>query len=143
MPARHDAFDEAYGQGVPGALRPAAGGSLGDGGPPAGGPTPAGAILAEPVALGGSVLRGDGTMARGWVVVEGERIVSVTSTKPRDVASCDRHRRRDPAGPHRPARPPGVQRLRRVGAAQAIHQPGSVAEQPRVRQAGQAAVARR
>ena len=85
MPVRHDAFDEAYGQGVPRALRPAAGGPLGDGRPPAGGPTPAGAILAEPVALRGSVLRGDGTMARGWVVVEGERIASVTSTKPHDV----------------------------------------------------------
>ena len=84
MPARQDAFDEAYGQGVPQALRPA-GGPPDRGGAPPGGPTPAGAILPEPVALGGSVLRGDGTMARGWVVVEGERIASVTSTKPRDV----------------------------------------------------------
>lgn len=43
------------------------------------------AVSAEPTAFGGSVLKSDGSIARGWVVVEGGQIVSVRSTKPRDV----------------------------------------------------------
>lgn len=39
----------------------------------------------QATALGGSVLKGDGSLARGWVVVENGQIVSVRSTKPRDV----------------------------------------------------------
>ena len=81
-------------------------------------------------------------MARGWVVVEGERIVSVTQHEAARCRARDRHRRRDPAGSDRPARPSGVQRVRRVGAAEDLHQPGPVARQHRVRRAGQEAVAR-
>ncbi len=40
---------------------------------------------AGPTAFGGSVLKGDGSMADGWVVVDGGRIVSVDTTKPADV----------------------------------------------------------
>lgn len=83
MPAR-DAFDEAYDSGVPRAVRKT---SSPRREPPPGGapPGPAGAALTEPTALGGSILLADGTIARGWVVVEGGQIVSVRSTKPRDV----------------------------------------------------------
>ncbi|MEP7370407.1 MAG: amidohydrolase family protein [Dermatophilaceae bacterium] len=86
MRARPDAFDEAYGQGVPRAIRSMAEGRIGGDSPARGAPIPAGAVLSEPAALGGSLLQRDGTVARGWVVVEGERIVSVTSSRPRDVA---------------------------------------------------------
>lgn len=37
------------------------------------------------MAFGGSVLKSDGSIAGGWVVVEDGQIVSVRSTKPRDV----------------------------------------------------------
>lgn len=43
------------------------------------------AAAGEPTAFGGTVLKSDGSITRGWVVVEGGRIVSVRSTKPRDV----------------------------------------------------------
>ena len=43
------------------------------------------AVAGEPTAFGGSVLKSDGSIAGGWVVVEGGQIVSVRSTKPRDV----------------------------------------------------------
>jgi hypothetical protein len=90
---RRDAFDEAYGRGVTRAVRR----------PPRSAiprlrdvPLDAGAALpgplapgepgsGEPTAFGGSVLKSDGSMARGWVVVQAGQIVSVRSTKPRDV----------------------------------------------------------
>ncbi len=37
------------------------------------------------MAFGGSVLKGDGSISHGWVVVEDGVIVSIRSTKPRDV----------------------------------------------------------
>src|SRR4051812_23118343 len=91
--AARDAFDEAYARGVTGAVRrpprtavlrsrhlPLDSGAA-VGVPPLG----AAADAAEPVAFGGSVLKSDGSVARGWVVVQGAQIVSVRSTKPRDV----------------------------------------------------------
>ncbi len=39
----------------------------------------------EPTAFGGSVLKADGSIAHGWIVIEAGKIVSVLSTKPRDV----------------------------------------------------------
>jgi 5-methylthioadenosine/S-adenosylhomocysteine deaminase len=42
-------------------------------------------VSGEPAAFGGSVLKSDGSIAGGWVVVQGGQIVSVRSTKPRDV----------------------------------------------------------
>ena len=91
--ADRDAFDEAYERGVPRAVRRPprsaaprlrdvpldAGAALP--GPPVG----ATAVSAEPTAFGGSVLKSDGSIARGWVVVVGGQIVAVRSTKPRDV----------------------------------------------------------
>jgi hypothetical protein len=85
VPGR-DAFDEAYGSGVPRPIRRASGAPS----PPAGQPgapppVPAGADLPEQIALGGSILEPDGSMARGWVVIDGDRITAVRSTKPKDV----------------------------------------------------------
>lgn len=82
----HDAFDEAYGSGVPRPIRRASGalpplaGQLGA--PP---PVPAGAAIPEQIALGGSILKPGGSMARGWVVIDRDRITAVQSTKPKDV----------------------------------------------------------
>ena len=87
-----DAFDSAYGQGVPKAL--------GRGRPPTtegrsrdlpldAGAAPRDAAGAPtPTAFGGSVITGDGSLARGWVVVDGGRIAAVRSTKPRNVAQA-------------------------------------------------------
>ena len=72
---RRDAFDEAYGRGVSRPLRRAPRSVGAAAAPPPG----------EPTAFGGSVLRSDGSLANGWVVVEGGRIVSIRATKPRDV----------------------------------------------------------
>lgn len=83
VPVR-DAFDEAYGGGVPRAIR-RAGAAPAQAGPVGAPQGPAGAALPEPIALGGSVLTSGGSMARGWVVVEGDRITAVRSTKPKDV----------------------------------------------------------
>ncbi|MEQ6902161.1 amidohydrolase family protein [Nocardioides sp. YIM 152588] len=101
-----DAFDEAYSVGVPDTLprprRTERGGTAGprsreDRGagsrptqpptpqPPAPEPMRALPTLGEPVALGGSILRSDGSLARGWITVEGDRIAAIESTKPRHV----------------------------------------------------------
>src|SRR5262249_6997515 len=85
VPGR-DAFDEAYGSGVPRPIRRASGAPsppAGRLGPPP--PAPAGADLPEQIAVGGSILEQDGSMARGWVVIDGDRITAVRSTKPKDV----------------------------------------------------------
>ena len=91
--AARDAFDEAYARGVTRAVRrPPRSGSPRlrdlplDAGAAVGAP-PLGTAdaAAEPVALGGSVLKSDGTLARGWVVVQGGQVVAVRSTKPPDV----------------------------------------------------------
>jgi len=91
--AGRDAFDEAYGRGVPRAVRRPARSKVPrlrdiplDAGAALTGPlAAAGAVPTEPTAFGGSVLKSDGSIASGWVVVEGGQIVSVRSTKPRDV----------------------------------------------------------
>ena len=98
------------------------------------------AAAGEPTAFGGTVLKSDGSIARGWVVVEGGRIVSVRSHQAARCRARDQHRRCDPARAHRPARPSGVQRVRCVGAAQGLHQPRPVAGQRRVRPAHQEAL---
>ena len=91
--ARRDPFDEAYSQGVTRAVRRPPRAAVPrvrdlplDAGAEAGVPAlGAGGAAPEPVALGGSVLKSDGSLARGWVVVQGGQIISVRSTKPRDV----------------------------------------------------------
>lgn len=89
--AGRDAFDEAYGRGVPRAVRRSARSVRRrrdlplDAGAGLPGSLGADTVPAGPTAFGGSVLKSDGSIARGWVVVEGGRIVSVRSTKPRDV----------------------------------------------------------
>lgn len=75
--ARRTAFDLAYERGVSHAITRNPG--------PLGGPLGAPAGGGEPVALGGSVLKADGSIAHGWVVVRGGEIVAVRATKPRDV----------------------------------------------------------
>ncbi|TIC88981.1 amidohydrolase [Nocardioides sp. GY 10113] len=99
-PDPRDAFEEAYAAGVPGTLRRPAGRaesrtgprSRDDRRPPTGAPprtvspeTPPSLAPTEPTAYGGSILMGDGSLARGWVVVEGDAIAEVRSTKPRTV----------------------------------------------------------
>ena len=141
MPARQDAFDEAYGQGVPRALRhrpvahPGRWRSSRWAHPGGGGPPRAGG----PGRVGVAGRRDDGA----WVGGGGGRTNRLGDLH--QAPRCpprDRHRRRDLPGPHRSARPSRVQRVRRVGASQAVHQPGSVAGQPGVRQARQGAMAR-
>lgn len=94
--AGRDPFDEAYTRGVPRAVRPPPASATPrardlpprDVGVTGGQPsaeTAGAAVGAEQLALGGSVLKGDGSIARGWIVVEGGQISSVRSTKPRDV----------------------------------------------------------
>jgi 5-methylthioadenosine/S-adenosylhomocysteine deaminase len=91
--ARRDVFDEAYGRGVTRPVRrpprsavprvrdvPLDAGAALPEGLVSGGPG-----SGEPTAFGGSVLKSDGSIACGWVVVEAGQIVSVRSTKPRDV----------------------------------------------------------
>ncbi len=87
--ARRTAFDLAYEQGV---NRPLARASHKPrrrdqplGAPPPRRPAAAPSPGEEPIALGGSVLKADGSIAHGWVVVQGGRIAAVRSTKPRDV----------------------------------------------------------
>ncbi len=91
--ARRDPFDEAYSRGVTDALRRPSSTTVPrirdlplDVGAAAGVPplAPDGAAP-EPVALGGSVLKSDGSIAHGWVVVQGGLIASLHPTKPRDV----------------------------------------------------------
>ena len=44
---------------------------------------------AEPVALGGTVVRPDRAMAKGWVVVDGDHIVDIRTKKPAGVTCID------------------------------------------------------
>ncbi len=82
--AKRDAFDEAYGKGIDRAVptRPA---------PVRAAPRRAMARAAAApggaFALGGSVIGPEGSLARGWVVVSGDRIVAVRTTKPKDVTA--------------------------------------------------------
>ena len=91
--ARRDVFDEAYGRGVTRAVRRPPRSAvprvrdvpLDAGAALPGGLVSGGSGSEESTAFGGSVLKSDGSIARGWVVVEAGQIVSVRSTKPRDV----------------------------------------------------------
>ncbi len=76
---RDDPFDDAYATGVPQQVRaPRAADQTGH--LPR---TPTAAATGDrPVALGGSVITPSGTLARGWVVVSGDRIVEVRATRP-------------------------------------------------------------
>jgi 5-methylthioadenosine/S-adenosylhomocysteine deaminase len=79
-------FDVAYRQGLNSAPRPERATR-----PPAAFDAPAHppgwtmAVPPEPYALGGTVITPTGTLARGWVLVEGSTIVEVRSTRPSGV----------------------------------------------------------
>jgi len=74
-----DPFDQAYYTGIDRAVRPAPASDPAS--RDAAAPSSA-ALAAEPVALGGSVIRAGGSLARGWIVVEGDRIAEIRTTKP-------------------------------------------------------------
>jgi 5-methylthioadenosine/S-adenosylhomocysteine deaminase len=78
-----DPFEEAYATGVPRQVRaPRGSGRVHAGGLADPGAAPA---ASQPVALGGSVITASGTLADGWVVVEGGRIADVRTGKPAGV----------------------------------------------------------
>jgi 5-methylthioadenosine/S-adenosylhomocysteine deaminase len=78
-----DPFDRAYATGVPHQVRaPRAPPRLRGGRGTSPQAAPPGS---QPVAFGGAVLTPTGTLADGWVVVEGDHIADVRSTAPTDV----------------------------------------------------------
>ena len=132
MPKRHP-FDEAYSTGIDRAVPPSQRRQLTGPRstrrrrpqrPPPGHPGPGHGSPDGALALGGSVIGASGSLAKGWVVVSGDHIVEVRVTKPSGIPAIATGGVILP-GLHRPARPPGVQRLRAVGAAEDLHQPRS------------------
>lgn len=85
--AHQDAFDKAYNTGIDRAVRRTRGMASAVAGRPHAAPDPglAAAMPGEPVALGGAVIKAGGSLAKGWVVIENDRIVEVRSTKPSGV----------------------------------------------------------
>ena len=104
-------FDAAYARGITDELPP---------------PTRRGrALPPAPFALHGAVITPEGAWCSGYVTVaDGRSTGSAAASPPRAGA---RDGRGHPARAARPARPPGVQRLRRLGAAEALRQPLRVA----------------
>ncbi len=73
-----DPFDQAYDTGIDRAVPIAPAVLAGD----VGGQRQGAALRAGPVAFGGSVIQAGGSLARGWVVVEGDRIAEIRTSKP-------------------------------------------------------------
>ncbi|HYN57671.1 MAG TPA: amidohydrolase family protein [Motilibacterales bacterium] len=87
MAAEHP-FDVAYRQGLTTTFRrPEVASRPRPGGAPAHPPGWTTAQPTEPYALGGTVITPTGSLARGWVLVEGSTIVEVRSTRPSGVQS--------------------------------------------------------
>jgi cytosine/adenosine deaminase-related metal-dependent hydrolase len=76
-------FDLAYDAGVPRALPTRAGRA------PSARPDVTDAVAAGPIALGGTVIRPDTTMASGWVIVAAGVIQDIVATKPTGVVAID------------------------------------------------------
>ena len=84
------------------------------------------ALPPAPFALHGAVITPDGAWSSGYVTVAAGEI-DARRQEQADRRARGRDRRGHPARAPRPARAPGVQRLRRLGAAEALCEPVRVA----------------
>lgn len=86
--AHNDPFDQAYNTGIDRPVpRRRAREEIASPPSPAGAVGPAAAAPSQPVAFGGSVIHADGTLAKGWVVVEDGNIAEIRSTRPAGVTT--------------------------------------------------------